>query len=571
MKFFEAQQIARRNTVTLAVLFCITVVVLSGFNAILLGFITRSANKSALYTIGNLEVKFFIGSALVFLAVTVYFLSMSPSSHRLAVLMGGRKLDKGETDQEKRLLNVVEEMAIASGTPIPHVYILDREEGINAFAAGTEPGQIVLGVTKGTLNLLTRDELQGVIGHEFSHVLNEDMKLNMRLAAVVMAFLWFFRMGQTLLRGSPRAAYPQNDRRGKGKGMPYGLALLVFGAVGYVLGRFIQSFISQQREYLADASSAQFTRNPESLARALAKINLGAGSNLVTNHNEYAHIFFAEGFVSRFSEYVSSHPPLNERIQKLVPNRRIEEIFNDVQVEMIHDPETQKMANQKVERTVNKSAILASIGAPTAANVFLSDLILLKMQTVRGLLQDPTTARGSFALITFKSQPNYQEAKQMLQKQFQSEHVFTEICRLVEDPDPQVRITLLHFTLATLRLLSANDKMDLLKRMEEVFEQDKKLNLTEVLLYINAKSLLMPGMKAPTTSPISVEEILNYAFSPDDVNLEKIEGFVQQNKDISLVQKKEHIDKILDFYLRENRIEELRLLCLALKVPVPPF
>jgi Zn-dependent protease with chaperone function len=570
MKFFEAQRTARRNTVTLAFLFVGTVLVLSVFNAIMLGFLMRSTSKHTDYHVGIFDVKIFFVSILVFVAVALYFLSMSPSSHRLAILMGGRKLDKGTTDQEKRLLNVVEEMAIASGAPIPHVYVLDHEEGINAFAAGTEPGQIVLGVTKGTMTLLSRDELQGVIGHEFSHVLNEDMKLNMRLAAVVMAFLAFYRMGQAMLRTNNASAYNIGSSR-KGKGSPFGIALLVFGAIGYVLGRFIQSFISQQREYLADASSAQFTRNPESLARALAKINMGAGSTLMTDHNEYAHIFFAEGFISRFSEYVSSHPPLTERIQKLVPNRRIEEVFNDIQLDMIRDPEIQKVVGAKVERTIDKAAILASIGAPTAQNVFLSDIILDKMRVVRGLIQDVKTARGALALITFKSQPNYEEAKQLVKAEFPSAHVFEEICRLVEDPDVQVRITLFHFTLATLRYLSASDKVDLLTKMEEVFQQDKQFNLTEVLLYINAKALLLPAFRPVKSAPISVEEILNYAFSPENVELEKVANFIQQNKDISLIQKKEHIDKILEFYLQQNRLEELRLLCLALKVPVPPF
>lgn len=571
MKFFEAQKNARRNTVTLAFLFGVTVLILSVLNAIMLGFMLRSTSKHTDYAVGIFDFKIFIFSVLIFVAVTCYFLSMTPSSHRLAILMGGRKLDKGMTDQEKRLLNVVEEMAIASGTPIPHVYVLDHEEGINAFAAGTEPGQIVLGVTKGTMTLLTRDELQGVIGHEFSHVLNEDMKLNMRLAAVVMAFLAFYRMGQALLRTNNNSAYSRDMRR-KGKGSPFGVALLVFGAIGYVLGRFIQSFISQQREYLADASSAQFTRNPESLARALAKINMGSGSTLITDHNEYAHIFFAEGFVSKFSEYVSSHPPLHERIQKLVPNRRLEDVFNEIQLDMIRDPETQKVVSDKVDRTIDKAAILASIGAPSAQNVFLSDIILDKMRVVRGLIQDVKTARGALALITFKSQPNYTDAKELVKAEFPSERVFEEICRLVEDPDVQVRITLFHFTLATLRYLSASDKVDLLSKMEEVFHQDKQFNLTEVLLYINAKALLLPAFKVTSSgAPISVEEILNYAFSPENVDLNKVASYVQQNKDISLIQKKEQVDKILDFYLQQNRLEELRLLCLALKVPVPPF
>ena len=243
---------------------------------------------------------------------------------------GGRLLhpDKASPD-ERRLLNVVEEMAIASGLPVPPVYLLENESGINAFAAGHTTGDAVVAVTAGTLNRLSRDELQGVIAHEFSHILNGDMRLNIRLMGVLFGILVIGLTGWIIFRSSLGGGYVRmgardDDRKGFNPLPLIGLALYVIGYVGVFFGNVIKAAVSRQREFLADASAVQFTRNPEGIAGALKKIGaLAEGSRVEDPHAEEAsHMFFGEA-VSGFNELfglLSTHPPLVERIRRIDPS-----------------------------------------------------------------------------------------------------------------------------------------------------------------------------------------------------------------------------------------------------------
>ena len=190
---------------------------------------------------------------------------MAKGGSAVAESLGGRLVNPNTTDpDERKLRNVVEEMAIAAGVPVPKIYVLDEEEGINAFAAGHTPSDAAIGVTRGCMNLLKRDELQGVIGHEFSHILNGDMRLNLRLMGIIFGILCLAVIGRVLLY----------TRGGKDRNpLPLlGLALIVIGGIGVFFGRLIQAAVSRQREFLADASAVQFTRNPAGLSGALQKI-----------------------------------------------------------------------------------------------------------------------------------------------------------------------------------------------------------------------------------------------------------------------------------------------------------
>src|SRR4051812_7989234 len=239
-------------------------------------------------------------------------LSLARGGRAVAELLDGRLGNPNSTDaQERKLLNIVEEMAIASGVPVPQVYVMDGEPGINAFAAGHSASDAAVSVTRGALTMLTRDELQGVIAHEFSHLLNGDMKLNLRLMGLIFGILCLTVIGRVLIRTS-----------GKKNPLPLlGLALIIIGWVGVLFGRLIQAAVSREREFLADASAVQFTRNPSGLAGALKKIGgLAEGSQLQTNRAEEAsHFFFANGLKSRFFGF-ATHPPLIERIKALDPS-----------------------------------------------------------------------------------------------------------------------------------------------------------------------------------------------------------------------------------------------------------
>jgi Zn-dependent protease with chaperone function len=226
--------------------------------------------------------------------------------------LGGVLVTQDTTDlQRKRLLNVVSEMAIASGVPMPEVYVLEQESAINAFAAGHTPANAAVTVTQGALERLNRDQLQGVIGHEFSHILNGDMRLNVQLMGWVFGLFVVALIGRLILNFSPR------NRRGNNGIIALGFAVMVLGYVGLFLGRLMQAAVSRQRERLADASGVQFTRNPQGLKEALVKIAATPdGSVLTTPHAEQAaHMFFAEGL----NRFFATHPPILERIRELDP------------------------------------------------------------------------------------------------------------------------------------------------------------------------------------------------------------------------------------------------------------
>lgn len=259
----------------------------------------------------------FVTLAIIFVGSIYKTLSLHQGGRAIASLLGGQELQPNSAQgDERRLLNVVEEMALASGVPVPSVFLLE-DESINAFAAGFSPAEAVIGVTRGAVQKLNRDELQGVIAHEFSHILNGDMRLNLRLVGVVHGILVIALIGRGLLRVGGES---------RKNGLPFlalGLALLIIGSLGVFFGRMIKAALSRQREFLADASAVQFTRNPHGLAGALAKVG-EVGSRIGSTHAEEAsHFFFADGLKGSFLSMLATHPPVAERVQRLDPSGEV--------------------------------------------------------------------------------------------------------------------------------------------------------------------------------------------------------------------------------------------------------
>ena len=268
------------------------------------GFTRFDVQMFLLVTIGTLGV---IGVGSL-----VKLLQLKKGGSYVAEHLGGKRVNRLSADKdEKRLLNVVEEMAIASGVPVPQVYLMAEEKGINAFAAGYSSGDAAIAVTRGCLEKLNREQLQGVIAHEFSHVLNGDMRLNIRLIGLLYGIMVIAIVGRGLLRGSGRS----RNNKGGGQTMLLALALMVIGYVGQLFGRIIQSAVSRQREFLADASAVQFTRNPGGIAGALKIIGgFSKGSRIESsNAHEASHLFFSTAIQSLFA----THPPLDERIRRI--------------------------------------------------------------------------------------------------------------------------------------------------------------------------------------------------------------------------------------------------------------
>ena len=245
----------------------------------------------------------------------------------VALALGGRPIDHSTTNaDERRVLNVVEEMAIASGVPVPPVYLLHKEAGINAFAAGYSPGDAVIGVTRGCVEGLTRDELQGVMAHEFSHILNGDMRLNIRMIGLLNGILLLSLVGYTVLRFAPISGGSRNKNGGSAILAIYGvgIGLLIIGSVGSLAARIIQAAVSREREFLADASAVQFTRNPSGIGNALRRIGGGSAHARVKHPRaqEAGHMFFGEAIAgfSLFGSALASHPPLPVRIKRVDPS-----------------------------------------------------------------------------------------------------------------------------------------------------------------------------------------------------------------------------------------------------------
>jgi Zn-dependent protease with chaperone function len=324
MDFFGAQEQARRQTRWLIALFGLAVAaVIVAVYAAMVVVIGPGGEQTLSFWNGRL---FLIVAGVTILFITggsFYKISAlaSGGGESVAESLGGRLVSRASGDLlEMRLLNVVDEMAIASGVPTPKVFILDHEHGINAFAAGFTTQQAVVAVTRGTLELLSRDELQGVIAHEFSHILNGDMRLNLRLIGILHGILLLALIGRILLRGAGRG------RSKNGGGIAFfGLALLAIGYIGVFFGNLIKAAASRQREFLADASAVQFTRNPDGIGGALKKI--GGFEQSAIHHpkaEEASHLFFGEGISTLFG-FLGTHPPIDERIRRIDRSFRMEQ------------------------------------------------------------------------------------------------------------------------------------------------------------------------------------------------------------------------------------------------------
>ena len=314
MNFFAQQERARAHTKRMLVLFVLAVACIVGALDFVLFLVFHGSGHGA-------HPGF--GAVMFWNSVLVVGVIGAASLYKITALRGGggvvaRQLgatfvEPGTTDfAHKRLRNVVEEIAIASGVPVPEVYVLEDEPAINAFAAGYTPADAAVTVTQGCLDKLNREELQGVIAHEFSHVLNGDMRLNIRLMGVLFGILVIGIIGRKIAANSGRD-------RDSGYVVLLGVAILAIGYIGVFFGRLIKAGISRQREYLADASAVQFTRQTVGIAGALKKIGgLAAGSTLASGETEeVAHMLFGDGV--GYSALFATHPPLDLRIKAIDP------------------------------------------------------------------------------------------------------------------------------------------------------------------------------------------------------------------------------------------------------------
>ncbi len=410
MDFFEAQARAKQRTTRLVLLFGLAVLgtIIAGYVAAMAvaGQVGPRARKvesdywnyqrsarwpdsRALTRWWDPQIFLWVAGATVAVVGLASLFKWSQMRHggsAIAEMVGGRAVQPQTTDlREKRLLNIVEEMAIASGMPMPAVYILDVEPGLNAFAAGLTTHDAAVAVTKGALEKLTRDELQGVVAHEFSHILNGDMRLNVRLMGLLFGLLAIALIGRTVLRGATRV---RGDRKGGVMiVMLIALAVLIIGYIGLFFGRLIQAAVSRSREALADASAVQFTRDPQGLRGALLKIGASSAGSRVGNPEveEVAHMLFAPGM----SRLFATHPPLLERLKAIDPR------FDPKEIDATR---TRMAAEAKAAAAaVDAEAAASATKTKGAGSMSIIDLPAAAPSVVAALVGNPGTAHMQLA------------------------------------------------------------------------------------------------------------------------------------------------------------------------------
>ena len=509
MDFFASQDVARKKTGLLLLYFGLAVfcIIVAVYLAIIFFFIYQE-NHTEQFADGiwNPELFGLVAGAtlLVVISGSVYKIAMLRSGGaRVAEMLGGKLIPVGSRDfLEKRLLNIVEEMAIASGVPVPPVYVL-AEEGINAFAAGFKPDDAVIGITRGALQTLNREELQGVIAHEYSHILNGDMWLDLKLVGFLHGILLIALIGRSVLRGSNRS----RNSKGSGGAALFGLALLILGYVGVLFGKLIKSAVSRQREYLADASAAQFTRNPHGLAGALKKIGgLAAGSAIQHNRaEEISHMLFSNGLSAGWIGLFSTHPPLADRIRRLDP--AFDGIYPQVARDQAPEMEKETAGGNGVakegalphgktigERTMIALAVLAAdpknitrdIGAPLREHLQVARRLLDSLpEAVRQAASDPFGARAViYGLLLDKDAAVRAQQIQLLrgaadQAVFEAtEKILPQMLAL----DVATRLPLMDLAMPSLRAMSLQQFRRFEENIVKLVRADRRVSMFEFIL-----------------------------------------------------------------------------------------
>ena len=496
MDFFQAQDDARRSTKSLVFFFALAVlsliVITNLLVMVLFGFLRPGEQGVTLSVIAaqfDWQVFLVIGgvvSAVILLGSAYKTIALSSGGMAVAESLGGRLISQSTTDlHERKALNVVEEMAIASGTPVPPVYLLEHEPGINAFAAGFTPGDAVVGLTRGTITYLTREELQGVIAHEFSHILHGDMRLNIRLIGVLHGILLIGLIGYMILRsvrgGSSKNAAPI---------MGLGLGLLIIGYAGTFFGNLIKASVSRQREFLADASAVQFTRNNTGIAGALKKIGgYAPGSELETPEAPtMSHAYFSTGVRAFMQSVFATHPPLDVRIKRIDP--QWDGVFVPVTREVSEDEEADKQAStttmtpKAVAGVIVASQILDSVGQTGHAQLdYAASLINDIPDDIREAVHDPYGARAViYCLIIDNRQTDVRDKQLQRLRQLGDTGILDLVGKLL-DPvkalDIRFRLPLIDMTLPSLRQLSEAQYRLFQKNLLFLMQADKRIDLFE--------------------------------------------------------------------------------------------
>jgi Zn-dependent protease with chaperone function len=496
MNFFEHQVVARRSSRIMVLLFILAVVAVVVSVDFVLGLVYRlSTNEVAppsLYVLGAAAT-----AALILLVSLFNVARLSQGGIAVARMVGARRVSPDTADAaERRLRNVVEEMAIASGVRVPEIFVMDEERGINAFAAGWNVSSSVVAVTRGALDTLTRDELQGVIAHEFSHILNGDMRLNVRMLAVLAGIVFLASVGEFLMRSM------RGSRDTKGLVLA-GLALFLIGYVGLFFARLIKSSVARQREFLADASSVQFTRNPDGIAGALDRIRASAAGTLIANRyaEEMSHMYFGAAVRVRLGGLFDTHPPLEERIRRVHP--RFERAADRAQRDVPQEQKGRRGSDRSAAwgRTLEESVALVGSVDPQKVD-FAARVTAAIPEPVLKDLHAPSTA-GAALIALLLAEPEPARELQLRNVPPALAGRARELSRLLRGLGAQFHLPLIDLALPALKTESEAAKKEFLAALETVVNADRRVSLHELVVLALVRDQLLPPASVAETRRLS--------------------------------------------------------------------
>lgn len=500
--FFQQQDAARRSTGRLVVLFGLAILAIVASIWVLLAAITgyfgrdpetNAIDWTALGDDPRLLIVAFVGALAVIGGGSLYKIAQLRGGGRVVAEQLGGRLVTGDTSDpiERRLLNVVEEMAIASGTSTPPVYMMDAETGINAFAAGFAPQDAVIGVTRGAATTLDRDELQGVIAHEFSHILNGDMRLNIRLMGLlhgifVIGMIGYFILRMSFYTGGGRS----RDSKGAMPILALGAGLAFVGFAGTFFGNLIKAAVSRQREFLADSSAVQFTRHPGGIAGALKKIGGFAAGSEVENPNapQASHMFFGRA-TSGFSAMFSTHPPLAERIKRIDPSwdGGFPELPGPGEGApgTVGPPGASGFAGGETEGAAGPALAdaVGQVGQPTSAHIAFAGALIDRLpEALVAAAHEPYGARALIYALLLDRDEGPRRLQLAHLEAAADDGVYEEtvkLARLVDRLDPTMRLPLVEIALPALCALTPWQYELFRKNLVELVEADEMLDLFE--------------------------------------------------------------------------------------------
>ncbi len=532
MNFFQAQDSARRKTWQLGLMFTAAVVTLIILTNLLLLFAVGWTGQQGGFTfaesVANIPADSWLwvsaGVVGVVATASLYkYLSLQGGGRNIAEALGGKLIHQNTRDaKQRRLLNIVEEMAIAAGTPVPPVYLIP-ESSINAFAAGFGVDDAVVGINQGTLALLNRDELQGVVAHEFSHILNGDTNINLRLIAILHGILFLGMIGYGLMRS---AGFSRKN------GVPVvviGIGLLIIGYGGTFFGNLIKAAVSRQREFLADASAVQFTRNPSGIADALKKI--GGFSSHSYLHNEAAeqasHMFFGAAAKKFAGNLMATHPPLDKRIRAIEPNW-------DGQYPVLFHQQTNQAINQQVnpqDREVPHATPMAGVagfagtgsgedvatwvvdqvGTPNSTSLAAASALIEDTATnLQAAAHDPYEARALIYAMLLDAEPGFARQQMSYIQQHAEAGVPQHVVRLagpVSSTDALHRLTLLEMAMPALKELSYPQYKRFAENTARLITADERVSLFEWVLHRVLMKELYPHFEGGRRSHGNIRKI----------------------------------------------------------------